>query len=105
MITDHSGISVEYILIFKKPVLFVNSSGKINNEDYKALNIESLENQIRNLFGYQIEVKNIGNIASFIENAINQGIPEKSITLDEFTKKNFYNFGFAKDEIIKFLIN
>ena len=62
-----------------------------------------LENKIKNLFGYQIETKNIENIVSIVNTAIDKGILEDKMTLEEFTNENFYNFGNAKEEVVKFL--
>ena len=67
LITDHSGISIEYILIFKKPVIFINSAEKINNPDYGALDIKTLESTVREYFGYDISPKNLVKLNSLIE--------------------------------------
>ena len=34
LITDASGISIEYLLLFKRPVLYLNSKDKIHNERF-----------------------------------------------------------------------
>ena len=91
LITDYSGISIEYLLIFKKPVIFVNSSQKINNKDYKELNIEHIEKKIRRDFGYEIKPENISDIKNLAELAIKRGIPKEDQDIENFINKNFYN--------------
>ena len=62
LITDNSGIAIEYILILKKPVFYFESKYKIHNKDVSKFedmfNIEEyikknlvifLKNQIKNL--------------------------------------------------------
>ena len=98
LITDHSGISLEYLLALKKPVIFVNSSKKINNEEYSKIGLESIENKLRNHFGYQIETKNLEKIIELIEKAEINGIPKKN-DLENFLNKNFYNHGKAAEKI------
>ena len=104
LITDYSGISLEYILALKKPIIFINSSKKINNEECSKIEMDSIENKLRNYFGYQLETKNLDKISELIKNIEINGIPKKN-DLEEFLKKNFYNYGKAAektaDEIFK----
>lgn len=51
LITDWSGIALEYAFALKKPVLYVNTPQKILNADYKKLNIEAFESIHRDKIG------------------------------------------------------
>ena len=50
MISDWSGVAIEYAFAFEKPVLFIDTPQKINNPDCYQIDIVPLEdkNQIRN---------------------------------------------------------
>ena len=47
MISDWSGVALEYMLALKKPVLFVDVPMKVNNPEYHRIAIEPLESRIR----------------------------------------------------------
>ena len=91
LITDNSGISIEYMMIFKKPVIFYNDFDKIHNEEFKKYNnLEPLEDVIKKKFGYEFNKHEIRNISHIIEMA-----SEKfdKYEIDNFLEKNFYNYG------------
>ena len=47
MISDWSGVALEYMLALKKPVLFVDVPMKVNNAEYHRIAMEPLECRIR----------------------------------------------------------
>ena len=51
LITDWSGISLEYAFSMKKPVLYIDTPQKILNEDYHELGIEAFEASVREKIG------------------------------------------------------
>tara|TARA_B110000014_G_scaffold182754_1_gene131913 strand:+ start:691 stop:1821 length:1131 start_codon:yes stop_codon:yes gene_type:complete len=51
LITDWSGISLEYAFALDKPVLFINTPQKILNNDYKELGIQAFEAYVRDKIG------------------------------------------------------
>ena len=51
LVTDWSGIAWEYALALKKPVLFIDSPQRINNDDYHKLPLTSFEENIREKCG------------------------------------------------------
>ncbi len=54
LITDRSGIALEFAFGMRKPVLFIDTSLKINSPDYLEVNIEPLENEIRSRIGVSL---------------------------------------------------
>ncbi len=56
LITDNGGVAMEYCLIYKKPVLFINYKDKVHNESFKDLEIAPLEDEFKRKFGYQINI-------------------------------------------------
>ncbi len=91
LITDNSGISIEYMMIFKKPVIFYNDFDKIHNEEFKIYNnLEPLEDMIKKKFGYEFNKHEIKNISHIIEMALENF---DKYEIDNFLEKNFYNYG------------
>lgn len=54
LITDRSGIALEYALAAYRPVLFINTPLKILNPDVKRFAIEPLENNVRHKIGVSL---------------------------------------------------
>jgi YidC/Oxa1 family membrane protein insertase len=92
LITDNSGIAIEYLLLFRKPILYFDDIDKVHNKEFDKYNIKMIEDEVKDIFGYKFGKKEIKNIHSIINDSIlNFKIKEKQI--DEFINKNFYNFG------------
>tara|TARA_B100001123_G_C15327264_1_gene1029974 strand:+ start:1800 stop:2930 length:1131 start_codon:yes stop_codon:yes gene_type:complete len=51
LITDWSGIALEYAFALNKPILFVNTPQKILNDDYHVLGARAFEDMIRDKIG------------------------------------------------------
>ena len=91
LITDNSGISIEYMMIFKKPVIFYSDFDKIHNVDFKIYNnLEPLEDKIKKKFGYEFNKHEIKNIDHIIDMALKNFDKQE---IDNFLVRNFYNYG------------
>ncbi|MBJ90841.1 MAG: CDP-glycerol--glycerophosphate glycerophosphotransferase [Woeseia sp.] len=51
MISDWSGVAMEFAFCMERPVLFIDVARKMRNSDYMALQIDPLEVKVRNLIG------------------------------------------------------
>ncbi len=47
MISDWSGVALEYMLALKKPVLYVDTPAKVNNTEYHRIGLEPVESRLR----------------------------------------------------------
>ena len=93
LITDNSGIAIEYILLFKKPVLYFEDFDKIHNTEFNMYNdLMTMEDKVKNKFGYIFKIDDIDNI-SFLINKSTSEFKNKDIEIKEFINENFYNFG------------
>ena len=70
LITDNGGMALEYILVQKKPVLFINYMDKIHNNFYDQVKLESLEEKFKKKFGFIMQVSDLKNINLKIKEAI-----------------------------------
>ncbi len=92
LITDNSGISIEYLMIYKKPTIFFDEFSKIHNSDYELLNIELFEEKIKKKFGYIYLDNELQGFENKIKEASDQ-FQFKKEELNNFISKNIYNFG------------
>ena len=93
LITDNSGIAIEYILLFKKPVLYFEDVKKIHNSNFEKYNdLITMEDKVKTTFGYIFTMNEIKNIDLIINNSI-KDFKNKDNIIEKFTNENFYNFG------------
>ena len=91
LITDNSGISIEYMLIFKRPAIYYGEFDKIHNEKFDMYkNLNTMDDLVKNKFGYKIYTDQINNINYVINKSI---LEFKKNEIDKFLNENFYNYG------------
>jgi hypothetical protein len=66
MISDWSGVAMEYAYGFEKPVLFIDLPRKVNNSSYEELGIEPLEVSIRSEIGGVLDVDDLTRLPEVI---------------------------------------
>ena len=72
MISDWSGVALEYAYGLGKPVVFIDTPKKINNLAYKEINIEPFEISVREKIGKIISVGDISYISEVIKSVKKQ---------------------------------
>jgi YidC/Oxa1 family membrane protein insertase len=82
LITDRSGIALEYAFGTYRPVLFIDTPPKITNLNWQQLRLEPIENSIRKQIGNTISPINIHTIGEAIDDII-----EKSLHFADQIKK------------------
>lgn len=105
LITDNSAIAIEFLLIFKKPAIYINYQDKLNNSNHKNVNFDKLEDVVKSKFGYTLEFKqnSFDNIENVIEDA-EKKYSKNIINVDLFLNNNFYNFGKVADKAAEQII-
>ena len=105
LITDSSGISIEYILLLNRPVLYLEDVEKIHNEDFFDFkNFVSIDQKIKNNFGLIFYEKDIYKIDLLINESI-INFKSKTLLLNQFIEENFFNFGKTKKGLKTILEN
>ncbi len=104
LISDYSGIALEFIMIFQRPVIFINDVPKIHNNDFEKVDRVTIEDDIRAKFGYQIKPDDISLIHNHIQYAIDD-FNLKKYSIDKFLRSNFYNFGNSNKYFCKEILN
>ena len=69
LITDNGGMALEYIIIQRKPVLYIHYSEKIHNEYFDMLKIETFEDRIKKDIGTTISINELDKIDLFLDHA------------------------------------
>jgi len=91
LISDWSGISMEYAFTFQRPVIFIDVPKKILNPDFSDISIIPLETSIREEIGHVISPEKINKIPDLIKNMKNDDSIKNKIT--EIRSKTVYNVG------------
>lgn len=96
LITDSSGIAIEYMIVLKRPVLYLDEFDKIHNQDFKDYSsLQTIDKKIKENFGYLFKKEDFHNIDKSINNA--QTSFQKNISrLDSFARNEFFNYGKSK---------
>tara|TARA_B100001540_G_scaffold271691_1_gene255585 strand:- start:608 stop:1750 length:1143 start_codon:yes stop_codon:yes gene_type:complete len=66
MISDWSGISLEYAFVFERPVIYINVPKKVLNEEADKISLVPIEIAIREKIGFLIEPNNLNEISKII---------------------------------------
>jgi len=92
MISDWSGISLEYAFVFERPVIFIDVPKKILNPNSNKILLEPIETSIRHQVGYVVSSKNLEEIPDLIKtsNESNEILHEQ---IKSMRSKTVYNIG------------
>ena len=92
MISDWSGISLEYAFALEQPVLFVDVPKKINNPDFEKIHCEIIETNIRREIGYVISPNELERIPEKI-NSLLQNLDKFRKKIRKIRSKTVFNIG------------
>ena len=67
LITDDGGIALEYYIIYKKPVLYINYLEKIHNLYFDKIKINTIEKKFKNEIGTSMDLGQLENLDYFIK--------------------------------------
>ena len=62
LISDNGGVAMEFVYIYKKPVLFINYKEKIQNQDYKDISDETFEDNFKNNYCRNMNISSLDEI-------------------------------------------
>ncbi len=91
LITDWSGIGTEFALATLKPVIFINTKMKVENENYTNIDIVPQEIELRTKVGATLDKDQIGTIDNLAQNLMNDTSFKEKI--ENVRKSYFYGFG------------
>lgn len=104
LITDWSGIALEYSFTTLKPVIYINTPMKVINPDYKDIEIVPFNIEARNKIGIEIEVDEISSINERI-NSLFIDKKYSSNRIKEIRDNYLYNLGNSAKYGAKYLVD
>ena len=104
MISDWSGISMEYAFTCECSVIFIDVPKKILNPDANDLSLEPIEISLRNKIGHIVSPENIENIPTIIKNFEND-VPNFSQQIKEIRTNIVFNVGNSAPVGAKYIQN
>ena len=103
LITDNSGIAIEYIAVLKRPILYLDEFDKIHNNEFNDyLNLKTIDYKIKEKFGYLFTKKDFNQIEKIIDKSI-EDFKKKQPMIDFFINENFFNYSNSKEYLNKIL--
>ncbi len=97
LITDSSGIAIEYMIVLRRPVLYLDEYDKVHNTEFEDyLTLSTIDQNIKENFGYLFKKKDFNNINFIIDNS-EKKLKNKLHELDDLINQNFYNFSNSKN--------
>ena len=108
LISDYSGVSLEYALGTNRPVLFLDVPLKINNDRYQEIELPPLELDVRSEIGIILSPDEIDQVPRIIERLKTER-PSFEKRIADIRSEYVYAFGHSSDvgaeHIIKYLNN
>ena len=92
LITDRSGIAFEYAFGTERPVLFIDTPLKEHNKNWRILDIEPIELQLRREIGISVPLERVSEVPDEIENLLRNRSDWLEI-LKNLREKHVYNWG------------
>lgn len=96
LITDWSGIGLEYAFGTERPVIFIDTPPKVRNPKYKELGIEPIESYLRSGVGIIVLPNELDKIPKIIQNLIANKEQYKT-TIPKLRDKYIFNFGMSSE--------
>ena len=91
LITDWSGISLEYAFTFERPVVFIDTPKKTLNPDSGDITMNPIEISIREKIGHVVPTNSLEKIPEIIKNLENENLMSKQIR--KIRSETVYNIG------------
>ena len=92
LMTDTSGIAIEYLLLMKRPILYFEDLDKIHNVQFDMFkDLETMDSKVKSKFGYKFDKNQIDDLKEKINFAISD-FKDKDKSIVDFIEENFYNY-------------
>ncbi|SVC89697.1 uncharacterized protein METZ01_LOCUS342551, partial [marine metagenome] len=92
MISDWSGISLEYAFTFERPVIFIDVPKKVLNPNWSDIALEPIETSIRDKIGHIVSPNNLEEILDLVR-ILDKNTQNISELIKEIREKTVYNIG------------
>ena len=93
MITDWSGVALDYAFGLNRPVLFIDLPRKINNPSHDKISLDPFEVWIREIVGIVIPMNEVSKIDKHIKLAMSKKLPKDSFNNYVYNISNSSSIG------------
>ncbi|MDR0491155.1 MAG: membrane protein insertase YidC [Oscillospiraceae bacterium] len=92
VITDWSSIAQEFSFTTKKPSMFINTTMKVMNLEWRKIGIEPMEIWIRDRIGVSIDTDKLDGAKDVVQNLLENGDGYR-VAIEELLEEYMYNMG------------
>ena len=104
LITDNSSIVFEFILIFERPIIYIDYKDKVHNVSIDKISIKSSDDELKKNFGNILNISDLKKLPELCENLlIKNNLSSDSI--NSFSKKYLSNLNNSASFASNYLIN
>lgn len=96
LITDWSGIALEYAFGTERPVIYVDVPRKVHNDEYESLGIEPFEVQMREHLGVVVSPGDLASISDTVDHLIESQNEFHGRIVGQ-RSENVFNFGHSSE--------
>ena len=101
LITDNSGIAIEYSLLFKRPVLYLVDKEKQHNSDLTDYaDLLNFEEDIKDKFGFKFNKRDFETIDLLIDKSVID-FKNRHFEIEDYLNEKIYNY----NNTVNFLMN
>ena len=98
LITDWSGIGLEYAFGTERPVIFIDTPPKIRNSEFNELGIEPIESSIRDKIGVIVSPSDLSSLPKVVSSIVTSDYRERITGI-----RDVFNFGYSADVSAKYI--
>lgn len=103
LVSDYSGIALEYAFGTERPVLFIDAPLKIRNQRYNELAIEPLELSLRQEIGTIVSPEELESVSRVVEDMMLNRLAYKEKII-ELRGSYVYAFGYSSDVGAEYIV-
>ena len=103
LITDWSGIALEFCFATRRPALFVNTAIKCMNPNWKKIDCVPTEISLRDVVGVSVDKDRLGECRSIVEDLLARA-DEYDVKIGKVLSEHIYNQGHAGETGADYLL-
>ena len=107
LITDNSSIDMEYVFLFKRPIIYLDYVPKIHNNEHQLIKSEDIDVEFKKIFGNTLKIEKLKELPKLIYKLTNG--QKNEVIVEQFKKRYLSNIGnsskFASEYIVSNILN
>ncbi len=104
LITDWSGIALEYCFATKRPAMFVNTKIKCMNPNWEKIDCTPVEISLRDRVGVSVDKEKLDTCDEIVKELLNRSEEYKTI-ISDVLRNHLYNIGCAGEAGADYVLN